>query len=104
VEEPVHHHEKDDDRQEAGRRLHLQRGQTLGQRIDDADCTEPGDEGGAKGEAEARGDWLLVGAPATHHVGRQGGDHEDALQPFPEDQHGNIEHPGAEIHVDERVR
>jgi len=91
--------EKDDDGQEPGRRLQVESGDVVGKALDDADGDEPGHERGAKGASRAGRDRPLVGPPGPPHVGRDGGKHENAFEPFTEDQHRNVEDTGPEIPV-----
>jgi hypothetical protein len=96
--------EQDDDGQEAGCRLEVQRRDVVGEAFNDADRYEPRDERGGEGDEGTRCDRLLMRPLRADHTCGDGRQYQDALQPFTEDEHPNVEHPGAKIAVRSRVR
>ena len=51
----------------------------------------------------ARGNRPLETAFRAAHVRRHRGEHENALETFPEDEDGDVEHPRAEVPVSEGI-
>src|SRR5881227_1753102 len=62
VKEPVHDHQQNDDSQESGRGLEIERRHVVAERTDDAHCDKPGDQAGDKSEACAERDRLAMHA------------------------------------------
>jgi FAD/FMN-containing dehydrogenase len=94
VEEPVHHDHEDYHRQKPGGCLHMECGDALGERVDDPDRDPPGDERGDEAEHGSRGYRSLIGLAGARPAGRDRREHQDALEPFAEDQHPYVEHRG----------
>ncbi len=91
MEEPIHHHQKDDDGKEAGGRLEIECRDALIELVDDPHRDEPGDEGGNEADAGAAEHRELVPAEGADHVRGQRGQDQDAFQPLAENQDGDIE-------------
>ena len=102
VEEPVHHDEQHDDGEQARSRPGRRAPGSLGEAVDDADGDEPGDERRSNASARAGRDRPLIRARADH-VGGDGGEHEDALEPFAEHEHRDVEDARAEIAMRGRI-
>ena len=91
MEEPVHHQQQHEDGEKTGGRLDLERRQRDGQVAHDADRETPCDDGGTGAERDAQEDGLLIAPSGPRHVRGDGRQDQDALEPFAEDQNGDVE-------------
>ena len=103
VEEPVHHEQQDENRDEPGGGLNVEGGHALGQAVEDADGNQPGNQRGDDRQAGADANRTLERTALADHVRRDRGEHEDALEAFAEHQDGDIEHARAQLPVDRGV-
>jgi len=84
VKKPVHNHKQNDDCEESGRSLHLERGNAFRKVADDLDRDEPGDQCREEGDTctYRNGTSVLLLAPG--HACCDRGDHKDAFESFAE--------------------
>ena len=91
VKEPVHDHQQNDDSQESGRGLEIERRHIVAERADDAHRDKPGDQAGDKSEACAERDRLAMHAFGPRHTRGDGSEDENAFQSLSEDENADIE-------------
>src|SRR5213593_1974261 len=86
VKEPVHDHQQNDDSQEAGRGLEIERRHVVAERANDAHGDKPGDQAGDKSEACAERDRLAMHPSGPRHTRGDGSQDENAFQSLSEDE------------------
>src|SRR6185437_14477208 len=94
VEEPVHDQQKHENGEQTGNGLDVERINAFGEVVDDTDDGEPCGQGGDRSGSYTRGYRAHMARLGFHHAGGDGGENEDALQPFTKDEDGDIENSG----------
>src|SRR3954471_24283828 len=104
VEEPVHHDEQHDDREQSGRCLDVERWDILREAVDDADRDAPGEERRGKRHSGAGRYRALVGTPLAGHVCGNCCQDQDALESLTEHKDRDVEHARTKVTVPGGVR
>ena len=99
VEKPIHDHEQDDDGEQAGRGLQIQRRHAFRQLADDSDGDEPRDQCRDEGESRAQCDRPAMRLLRSGHARRDRGQDENAFQSFAKNEHADIEKRHRRIRV-----
>ena len=105
MEKPVHHHEQDNDSEQPGGGLHVQRGEIFRKIADDPDSNKPGDQGSKKCARRANHHGSALMAIFTDHARDDGRQYQDGFEPFAKNQHPDVQDSGAMAGVwGDRVR
>jgi len=91
VEEPIHDHQQDDDCEQSGGGLQIERAHIVAQRIHNSDRDEPGDQGCAKCDAGADCDRAPMCALCAGHARGNRGEYQNAFQSFAKNENADIE-------------
>src|SRR6185312_5988044 len=91
VEEPVHHDDEHDDREQARRGLNLERRNVVGEAVDEPHDAEPGGERSRAAEHGAESDWPAIGLRRTVHRRGDRRNDEDRLEPLAEHEHRDVD-------------
>jgi len=105
VKKPIHHEQKDQDREKAGGRLQSEGGNAGFQVVENADRDSPGDERGDKPECDTQGDRtpkVFLGGAAK--AGHDRGEDKNTFEALAEDEDGDIEDGGGLVREGERKK
>src|SRR5437764_15422086 len=91
VKKPVHNHQQNNNREEAGGSLQIECGDIVAERADDADCYNPRNQAGDKGQARTERDRLAMHAFGTNHTGSDGSQQKNAFQSLSKKENDDIE-------------
>ena len=91
VKEPVHDHEQNDDGEKSGRGLQIERRHVVAERINNAHCDEPGDQGGDECDARADRNRTPMRLFRAGHARGDRGQNENALQSLAKNQNPDVE-------------